>query len=144
VYRQTLDDAATEAKLGESAELQGAIWTMATSTVQRDGVPASTMMLVIGALNEMIDITTTRAMATRSHPPAVVFLLLVAMSLLCALLIGYATSQNTARSWLHTLTFAAVISLTVYVIIDLEFPRVGLIRVDSADEMLLQVRESMK
>jgi hypothetical protein len=102
------------------------------------------MMLVIGALNEMIDITTTRAMATRSHPPAVVFLLLVAMSLLCALLIGYATSQNTARSWLHTLTFAAVISLTVYVIIDLEFPRVGLIRVDSADEMLLQVRESMK
>jgi len=66
------------------------------------------------------------------------------MSLLCALLIGYATSQNTARSWLHTLTFAAVISLTVYVIIDLGFPRVGLIRVDSADEMLLQVRESMK
>ena len=99
------------------------------------------MMLVIGALNEMIDITATREMATRSHPPAVVFLLLVAMSLVCALL---TTSQTTARSWLHTLTFAAVISLTVYVIIDIEFPRVGLIRVDSADEMLLQVRESMR
>jgi len=82
-------------------------------------------------------------MATRSHPPRVVFILLVAMSLLCALLVGYATSQNAARSWLHTLTFAAVISATVYVIIDIEFPRVGLIRVDSADEMLLQVRESM-
>ena len=83
-------------------------------------------------------------MATRSHPPVIVFLLLVAMSLVCALLVGYATSQNTARSWLHTLTFAAVISLTVYVIIDIEFPRVGLIRVDSADEMLLQVRERMR
>jgi hypothetical protein len=41
-------------------------------------------------------------------------------------------------------TFAAVISLTVYVIIDIEFPRVGLIRVDSADDVLLQVRESMR
>ena len=73
-----------------------------------------------------------------------VFLLLVAMSLMCALLVGYATSQNTARSWLHTLTFAAVISLTVYVIIDIEFPRVGLIRVDSADEVLLQLRDGMR
>ena len=44
---------------------------------------------------------------------------------------------------LHTTTFAAIISLTVYVIIDLEFPRVGLIRVDAADEMLLKVREGM-
>jgi hypothetical protein len=109
-----------------------------------DGVPPSTMTLVIGALNEMIDITAIRTMATRSHPPAVVFLLLVAMSLVCALLVGYATSQNPARSWLHTVTFAAVISLTVYVIIDIEFPRVGLIRVDSADDVLLQVRESMR
>jgi hypothetical protein len=55
-----LDDSATQATLGESAELQAAIWTMATSDVQRDGVPTSTMMLVIGALNEMIDITATR------------------------------------------------------------------------------------
>ena len=144
IYAQALDDAATAVKLGESAELQGAIWTMAMSAVQREGVATSTTMLVTNALNEMIDITTTRAMAARSHPPMVVFVLLVAMSLLCALLLGYATSLNTARSWLHTVTFAAVISLTVYVIIDIEFPRVGLIRVDSADEMLLQVRASMR
>ena len=144
VYGRVLDDPATQAKLGETAELQAAIWTIAASAVQRDGVPPSTMTLVIGALNEMIDITGIQAMATRSHPPVVVFLLLVAMSLVCALLVGYATSQNAARSWLHTLTFAAVISLTVYVIIDIEFPRVGLIRVDSADEVLIQVRESMR
>lgn len=143
VYGQALDDAATQAKLRQSAELQAAIWTMAASAVKREGIPTSTMMLVIGSLNEMIDITGIRTMATRSHPPAVVFLLLVAMSLTCALLIGYATSQNTARSWLHTFTFAAVISLTVYVIVDLEFPRVGLIRVDAFDDVLLQVRDSM-
>ena len=33
---------------------------------------------------------------------------------------------------------------TVYVIIDLEFPRVGLIRVDAADEVLVRVRDSMQ
>jgi len=144
VYGQALEGAATAAKVGESAELQSDIWTMTASAVKREGTPTSTATLVIGALNEMIDITTTRALATQSHPPMVVFLLLVAMSLVCALLVGYATSLNTARSWLHMLTFAAVISLSVYVIIDLEFPRVGLIRVDAADDILLQLRESMR
>jgi hypothetical protein len=144
IYGQALDDAATAAKVAESAELQDAIWTMAATAVKREGTPTSTATLVIAALNDMIDITTTRAMATRSHPPAIVFVLLVGMSLLCALLVGYATSQNNARSWLHTVIFAVVISLTVYVIIDIEFPRVGLIRVDSADDLLLQVRESMR
>jgi hypothetical protein len=99
---------------------------------------------MLGALNEMIDITATREMATRNHPPAIVFVLLGCLSLVCALLIGYAMSQNAQRSWLHTLTFAAIISLTVYVIVDLEFPRVGLIRVDSADDVLLQVRDQMR
>lgn len=144
VYGQALDSVATEAKLGESSELQAAIWKMAASAVLREGTPNSTSTLVIGALNEMIDMTTTQVMATRSHPPVVVFVLLVAMSLVCALLVGYATSLNAARSWLHILTFAAVISLTVYVIIDIEFPRVGLIRVDSADDLLLELRASMR
>jgi hypothetical protein len=35
-------------------------------------------------------------------------------------------------------------SLTVYVIIDIEFPRLGLIRIDAADQMLVELRNSMK
>src|SRR5262245_50268948 len=42
VYGRVLDDAATRAKLGETTELQAAIWTMAASAVQREGVPTST------------------------------------------------------------------------------------------------------
>jgi len=143
VYRQALDAEATAARRAETDELQAEIWKIASSAVQREGVPTSTSTLAIGALNSMIDITTTREMATLSHPPVVVFLLLVGISLVCAVLIGYGTSQNAKRSWLHTVTFAAIISLTVYVIIDLEFPRVGLIRVDAADEVLVKVRDAM-
>ncbi len=144
VYRQSGDDTATRAKLDESAELQAAIWRMASSAVQEQGTPPSTTTLLLGSLNEMIDITTTREMATRNHPPLAIFLLLGGLSLVCALFVGYGTSQNPARSWLHTVTFAAIVSLTVYVIIDLEVPRLGLIRVDSADEVIAELRESMQ
>jgi hypothetical protein len=34
--------------------------------------------------------------------------------------------------------------LTAYVIIDLEYPRFGLIRVDAADQMLMELREAMR
>jgi len=48
------------------------------------------------------------------------------------------------RNWLHVLTFAMLFSLTLYVIIDMEFPRVGLIRVTAMDRVLQDVRDSMR
>src|SRR5258706_129925 len=83
-------------------------------------------MLLLPALNEMIGSTTTREMATRNHPPAIVFLLLCGLSLVGALLVGYGSSPNKERTWFHTVVFAGMLAVTVYVIADLEFPRLGL------------------
>jgi hypothetical protein len=47
------------------------------------------------------------------------------------------------RSTVHNLVFAAVISVTIYLIIDLEYPRFGLIRVDDVDQVLRDLRLSM-
>ena len=35
-------------------------------------------------------------------------------------------------------------ALAVYVILDIEYPRLGLIRVDAVDQVLVELRESMK
>jgi hypothetical protein len=51
---------------------------------------------------------------------------------------------STARSWVHVIGFALIMATTVYVILDIEFPRVGLIRVDAMDRVLMELRESMK
>ena len=45
---------------------------------------------------------------------------------------------------LALLTFALLFSLTLYVIIDMEYPRVGLIRVTAMDRLLEDVRDSMR
>ncbi len=60
------------------------------------------------------------------------------------MLIGQAHSANTARRWFYPVVFAAILSTTVYVIIDVEFPRVGFIRVDAADRVLVDLRKSMQ
>jgi hypothetical protein len=143
-YLNAEDQTATQAKLDEGAALQGQIWAKAWSACQRPTAPPQATMLLLPALNEMIDITTTRVVASQNHPPLVVFQLLASLGLVGALLVGYATSPNNDRSWLHTVIFAAILSLTVYVIVDLEFPRYGLIRVDAADEVLNDLRKSMQ
>jgi hypothetical protein len=100
-------------------------------------------MLLLPALNEMIDITTTRLMATRVHPPGIIFAMLVVLTLAGALLAGHAMASHPRWSWMHALALATVMAATIYIIIDLEYPRLGFIRVDGADEVLVDLRKSM-
>ncbi len=144
VYSEAADRAATAAKLAETAAMQEAIWAKALAAGRRPDATAPATILMLPALNEMIDITTTRETATRDHPPAIIYLLLVGLSLVGSLLMGYGMSENKRQSWLHTVAFSIVLSLVVYVIVDLEFPRVGLIRVDAADQVLVDLRKSMR
>jgi hypothetical protein len=53
-------------------------------------------------------------------------------------------AEGRTRNWSHMLAFAAIMAVTVYVIVDLEYPRLGLIRVDAVDSLLLEVRQGMK
>jgi hypothetical protein len=101
-------------------------------------------VLVLPALNAMIDITTTRTMAGKMHPPMIIFGMLIGLSLVSSLLAGYGMAGGKARSWVHSVGFAATMAVAVYVILDLEFPRLGLIRVDAFDQVLVDVRASMR
>jgi len=48
------------------------------------------------------------------------------------------------RSGLHVVLYAAVIALTIYTVLDLDNPRAGLIRLDAADNALIQLRDSIR
>ena len=98
---------------------------------------------MLPALNEMIDITTTRAVAAQSHPPGIIYAMLVVLMLVSALLAGNRMADG-PRSWVHMLAFAVTMALSLYVIVDLEFPRLGFIRLDAWDQLLVDVRASMK
>ena len=85
-----------------------------------------------------------RTAATQMHPPAVVWVMLGGLTLVASFLVGYDLGDGVRRNWLHVLTFAVLFSLTLYVIIDMEYPRVGLIRVTAMDRVLEDVRDSMR
>jgi hypothetical protein len=143
VYRKLPDIVAAKQELAKANELQQQIWRQAVAASRTEGAPSAAPVLLLPALNAMIDITTTRTMATLMHPPAVVFVMLFALALAASLLAGYGMTGNRVRSWLHMLGFALVMAFAVYVILDLEYPRLGLIRVDAFDQALVDLRKSM-
>jgi hypothetical protein len=142
-YNKLPDLAAVERELEENARLQRLIWQKSVEACVTQNSPAATTLLM-SALNEMIDITTTRTMAGRLHPPRIIFFLLVGMALASAMLAGYEMGNSSRRrSPLHMLAFAGVTSLAFYVILDLEYPRLGFIQVAAFDRALVDVRSSM-
>jgi hypothetical protein len=78
-----------------------------------------------------------------THPPAVVYWTLLLLVLAGALLAGLGMGQSKQPEWIHIVAFSAIMATAVYVIFDLEYPRLGLIRVDAADQVLIDVRNSM-
>ena len=142
-YRNVPDAAAVKEHLSKSIGLQEEIWRQAVAGLREEGVAPQGTTVLLPALNTMIDITTTRTMATQLHPPTVIFIMLFAMALVSALLAGYGMAAGKSRSWLHMLCFASIVSVAVYVILDLEYPRLGFLRVDSFDQALIDLRKEI-
>jgi hypothetical protein len=142
VYRRAGNFAAWNKELAHSAELQNGIWTAAVGACRERGMQRTTILL-LPALNQMIDITTTRTMAAIFHQPRLIFAVLFALALVSSLLAGYGMAGSRKQSWIHMIGFASITTLAIYVILDLEYPRRGLIRIDAYDQVLIDLRASM-
>jgi hypothetical protein len=138
VYRELPDVQASNAGQARAKTLQGQIWSHAVAASALPGARPDAAKLLLSALNDMIDITTIRFMAAQSHPPTIIFILLFVLSIGCSLFAGYGAASS-RRSWLHILGFSVVTAITIYVILDIEYPRRGLIRADTYDQVLIDL-----
>jgi hypothetical protein len=127
----------------ETARLQRAIWRRATLASSSPGASPDATKLLLPAINEMIDITSTRQNAFNMHPPAVVYWLLFAFSGGSALMAGYSMKPGPS-DWVYSMALALAVTLTVYTILDVEHPRHGLIHLRDRDQALISLRDSMK
>ena len=143
-YRLVPDMAAVQMELVRSAKLQGEIWQQSIVASRLPDAHPDAARLLLPALNAMIDITTTRTMSTKLHPPRIIFILLFVLALFSSLLAGHAMAEGKGRTWIHMLCFSLAMAAAIYVILDLEYPRLGFIRVDDFDQVLIELRDSMK
>jgi hypothetical protein len=143
-YRLVPDMAAVNKELARSAKLQNEIWRQSVAASHLPDAHPDAAKLLLPALNAMIDITTTRTMASKMHPPHIIFILLFVLALASSLLAGHAMAEGKGRPWIHMLCFSLAMASAIYVILDIEYPRLGYIRVDYMDQALIDLRNSIR
>lgn len=136
------NDEAVLAGMARLSSIQQEIWDILIQAAKNDRtLPLS--QVVLPPANDMFDLSTSRFMAAQQHPPVAVFLMLGVLVLVSGLLAGYGMAKAERQSTLHLFGFAAIMALSVYLILDIEYPRLGLVRIDSFDKAMIELRESM-
>ena len=138
---QTPEDEILEHQLRNSARSQREIWSRATIASNKD--PSGGARLLLPAINEMVSVANAKTITVQTHTPELVLAFLIGATLLSGLVAGFGMARG-ARNWLSIFVYAALVASTLYVMMDMEYPRRGFIRIGAADLAMIKLRDSIR
>lgn len=112
------------ASLGATEHAQKRLWKIVSTAAQSQENVVRTNQMV-PALNEMFDIASTRQALLLAKVPDLIFFLLFALCFTGSFLIGY--SDDKQPEWGIVSSFLIMVGLSIYMILDLDRPRTGII-----------------
>lgn len=124
------------------ARAEADIWSHAVASVLTPSGERARVLL-LPSLDDMFSIVLEERLARRIHPPLVIYAMLAVTALAAALFAGYGVASKSIRNWVFMIGIAATVSMAVFVVIELEYPRLGLIRVTDMDRALEELRATM-
>jgi hypothetical protein len=125
------------ASLEESAKWQQKLWNRAAYYGRKPEYLVQTNMMV-PALNSMIDIVSTRNTASRAKVPDIIFYILFALCITASFTMGYSIAHKV--DWPVKLGFAIMTALTLYLALDLDRERRGIINVAFVHKQMVELR----
>ena len=114
-----------------------ALWGTAQRAIEAEKNPA-TSGLYVQAVNEAIDSRGRNDAVLKRHVPEVILILLYGTLLMTSGVVGYAAGVSWHRPPLVTYIFVTLLVILAFIIVDLDRPRRGLIRVDQSSLVALK------
>jgi hypothetical protein len=137
VQSYTLRDTVQLSKIDtDTADVQNKLW----STVRRGAAlqPTPVVALAVSGMNDVLDSQGYMQAAWWNTIPVAAWILMMAIAICCNLLIGYGAHRN---SWSLLSILPLVISVSFFLIADIDSPRRGIIRV--VPQNLLALSQSL-
>ena len=126
--------------IAKSQELQNRLWSQAVAASETDRSPVTA--LFVQSLNEVIDLDAKRVMVSvRSRVPQAIWMVLYLLAALSMGEMGYHQGLVSARRSLAVLALVFAFSAVLYLIVDLDRPTQGLLRV--SQQSMIDLRNSM-
>jgi hypothetical protein len=134
-------DAMTE--FAQARSLEDPIWSTAVAGCgETHSTSCATVLLP--SLNALFDVANQRTLIIGFHPPPIIFVVLIGIALACSVMAGIAMGAAPGRNWFYTIVYAAVVALTIYIIIEIEYPRAGFIRLNLNDDVLITTLDQVR
>jgi hypothetical protein len=128
-YEHRLDPEVSRRATREMDRRLGELWAAVEDANRKDRT-AVQVSQIVPAANEVIDLSSSRAWANQDHMPRPVVMVLAVCVLVSNLLIGHSSGQVGVRhTWLWVAT-NVLFALVLFLVLDFDRPRRGLIRVD--------------
>jgi hypothetical protein len=124
-----------------SEEVQAKLWPLALRSLE-GREPNAADALLLASINEVIDMHGRRLAAGRDHIPGIILSMLFLVSLASLGLCGFAGGAAQRRGFFLTATLALLVALVVTLVIDLDSPRGGFLRI--SQQSLIDVDRSMR
>lgn len=119
-------------------DIQNKIWDNAMQAAEIDPRPVTTGYFIT-SLNDLIDARGKRNAILQRHIPEIILFLLFVVFIIGGGLMGYTSGLGLRRAYIPTLMFTVLIVLVVFIIIDLDRPKRGLITVKQ--NSLIELKE---
>ena len=121
----------------DTTRAQARLWDVARRAATADPDPVTTGLFA-EAVNVLTDAYVRRNAALDRRVPEVVLFLLLGTFLMAGVVVGFATGVAGHRPSLASHVMVALIAILVFIILDLDRPRRGLVQVD--EDSLLELR----
>jgi hypothetical protein len=124
----------------DASKISTAIWNRAVQQSKQPNmlIPSSMMM---PALNNMIDITTTREAMLKARVPDPIVYMLFILALASSFIAGFTSATIRRKDWLVIAGFALLSSMVIYMTLDLGRPMRGMIKADKGEEAMIELRK---
>lgn len=139
---EALPDLARSKSYWTRAETVGRqVWGLAVQGTEARAPADRT--LVVGAVNDVLDVATERSVAVMTHTPTAILAVLAFLTATASFLAGRSLIRAGRSRGLHQIVLALVFALAITVLVDLDHPRMGLIRLTAGDTAMESLRASM-
>jgi hypothetical protein len=124
-----------------SEAIQSRLWAIISKAGQdKENMHRTAQM--VPAINQMIDVVTTRNAALMAKVPDLILYMMFLLCLTSSFILGYSGGRK--NDWTMALCFNIMVGLAIFMILDLDRPRTGVITSKEANVHIVRLRDMFK
>ncbi len=128
---------ASDINIEKTSDIQNKLWKLVVYDTENTN-DVSVRRLVLPSLNDLYGTVTKRLLAAYTHTSTWIMFMFAIIAVICSILSGFRMAKQSAFSWSYAVIFSFTIALTMYVILDFEYPRFGFIQLQTFETMLVE------